>query len=58
VNALAIFADHRTYTLEELCRTIWQQDERRFREIAKHSSFSLLIPQFERENASRKLRAV
>jgi len=40
-----------TFTLEEVCRALWRKDERRFRRIAQHSTLTLFIPQFEREDA-------
>jgi hypothetical protein len=46
---------HGTYTLEELCRVIWRHDRERFREVTAHSSCRLLIPQFEREQADRRI---
>jgi len=39
-------------TLEEVCRAVWRQDQRRFREMAEHSALRLFIPQFEREDAA------
>ena len=40
-----------TFTLEEVCRALWRQDKETFLEIAKFTTYSLLIPQFEREEA-------
>ena len=35
------------FTLEELCHAKWREDRRRFREIAKDSSLSLFVRQFD-----------
>jgi hypothetical protein len=43
-------------TLEHLCRVVWRQDQKAFRKMAEYSSCSLLIPQFEREDAERRAR--
>jgi hypothetical protein len=40
-------------TLEELCRAMWRQDKSRFREIAKGSSLTLFVRQFEFDEAAR-----
>ncbi len=47
------------FTLEELCRSVWREDQTYFREFAAESTFpiSILIPQFEREDADRARRA-
>ena len=44
---------HRTWTLEDLCRAIWQQDQEAFREMAEHSTYNFFIRQFEYEEAER-----
>ena len=37
-------------TLEELCRSFWQKDEKGFRKLAnEYSAIRYWIPQFERE---------
>jgi hypothetical protein len=40
-----------TCTLEELCRSIWRKDKKRFIEISQSSSCRLFVTQFEREDA-------
>jgi hypothetical protein len=45
--------DDGTCTLEELCRAMWQEDKCRFREIAKGSSLTLFVRQFEIDEAAR-----
>jgi hypothetical protein len=42
------------YTLEELCRAIWRQDEGSFRQMTEYSFVPLLITRFEREDAERR----
>ncbi len=42
-----------TFTLEELCRAMWQDDKRNFLEIAKNTSFSLYARQFELDEVER-----
>lgn len=41
----------RGITLEELYRPLWRRDKAKFLEIAHHTEATLLIPQFEREDA-------
>jgi hypothetical protein len=45
-------------TLEALCRSMWRADKRKFLEMAKGTSFSLFVSQFEFEEAEheRKMR--
>ena len=47
--------DDGQYTLEELCRAIWRQDENGYRKIVDReaSSLGFFIPQFEREDLER-----
>ena len=40
-------SDDGACTLEELCRAMWRQDKRNFKEIAKDTSLSLFVRQFE-----------
>jgi hypothetical protein len=40
-------ADDGSFTLEEWCRAMWREDKRNFLVIAKDSSFSLFVRQFE-----------
>ena len=44
--------DDGQYTLEELCRAIWQQDARKFRKMVdlEYCGLRYFIPQFERED--------
>ena len=42
-------------TLEELCRSIWRKDKKRFIEISQDSSCRLFVTQFEREDAEALL---
>jgi hypothetical protein len=39
------------FTLEELCRSMWREDKRKFLEMAKGTSFNLFARQFEFEDA-------
>jgi hypothetical protein len=41
----------RTYTLEEICRSMWRQNKSHLIEIAKNNSYQLFVYQFEREDA-------
>jgi len=52
--------DESTFTLEELCRAIWREDEKTFRRMNSGDYCSLrhFIPQFEREDALRRSRNV
>ena len=45
----------RGFTMEELCRSIWRNDKRRFIVLAQgeHQNLRYLIPQFEGEDAAR-----
>ncbi len=45
--------DDGTFTLEELCRSMWHQDKRKFLEIANGSNLSLFARQFELDAAER-----
>ena len=41
-----------TYTLEELCRLLWQQDKQKYREMANGPDgymYRFFVAQFERE---------
>jgi hypothetical protein len=40
-----------TFTLEELCRSLWRKDKKGFMEQAKNTSYQLFVYQFEREDA-------
>ena len=51
-----ILPAHDGFTLEELCRAMWQRDEQQFFEIAKGSSVSFFVPQFEFEDLERERR--
>jgi hypothetical protein len=44
---------HEMCTLEDLCRTIWRQDQEAFRKMAEHSTYNFFIRQFEYEEAER-----
>jgi hypothetical protein len=48
--------DDGQYTLEELCRAIWQQDARAFRKMVdlEYCTLRYFIPQFEREDLARR----
>lgn len=46
-------SDDGTFTLEELCRAIWREDNRKFLEIVKDTSLSLFAHQFELEDEAR-----
>lgn len=49
--------DDGTYTLEEACRAIWQEDKRKYLKMAKGSPvLRFLMPRFEREDAGRAER--
>jgi hypothetical protein len=50
-------ADDGTFTLEELCRSMWHEDPRRFREIANGTMLGYFTNMFEGEDA-RSRRAV
>ncbi len=52
--------DEGAFTLEELCRTIWREDEKTFRTMTSENSCSLrhFIPQFEREDLLERSRGV
>jgi len=50
-------SDDGTFTLEQLCRVMWREDRRKFREIAKGSSLSLFVRQFEFEESEAVWRA-
>jgi hypothetical protein len=39
------------FTLEKLCRAMWQMDKTNFLKVAKHSSLNLFVRQFELEDA-------
>jgi hypothetical protein len=39
------------FTLEELCRCMWREDECKFMEIAKDSSLRLFVHQFKADGA-------
>lgn len=45
--------DDGTFTLEELCRAMWREDQRNFLGIAADSSLSLFARQFECEDVER-----
>ena len=47
--------DDGQYTLEELCRALWRQDEEGYRKMVDRECGSLrhFIPQFEREGLER-----
>ena len=44
--------DDGQYTLEELCRAIWRQDEKGYRKMVdrQYCTLRYFIPQFERED--------
>ena len=42
----------RSYTLEQICRSMWRQNKKRFIEMAKNNSYQLFVYQFEREDAA------
>ena len=44
-------ARDQTYTLEEICRSMWRQNKSHLIEIAKNNSYQLFVYQFEREDA-------
>jgi hypothetical protein len=46
-------SDDGACTLEELCRAMWRQDKRKLLEMAKGSSLTLFVRQFEFEDAER-----
>jgi len=50
--------DEGAFTLEELCRPIWREDEKTFRTMTSENSCSLrhFIPQFEREDLLERSR--
>ena len=39
--------DDSSFTLEELCQSMWRRDKRKFLEIAKNTSLTLFARQFE-----------
>ena len=39
------------WTLEELCRSMWREDKKKFKEMAQNSNYQLFVYQFEREDA-------
>ena len=43
-----------TFTLEELCRSIWRDDQRAFRKLAGECNLGLLVRRFESEDAERR----
>jgi hypothetical protein len=43
------------WTLEELCRSLWRKNKKRFMEIAKNTSYQLFVYQFQREDADALL---
>ena len=47
-------AQNCTFTLEELCRSVWHTNKEDFLKLAKQSCLSLFIAQFEREDAERQ----
>jgi len=51
-----ILPAHDGFTLEELCRAMWQRDKQQILEIAKGSSFSFFVRQFEFEDLERERR--
>jgi hypothetical protein len=42
-----------TYTLEELCRAMWGENRRNFLKIARGTSLTYFVGQFEREDGER-----
>lgn len=42
--------DDGTYTLEELCRSMWRRDKRGFIELANQTGMQLFVHQFEAED--------
>ena len=52
--------DECAFTLEELCRAIWREDEKTFRRMNSGDYCSLrhFIPQFEREDLQTKQRRI
>jgi len=42
-----------SFTLEELCRSMWREDKRKFLQIAKGTSLSLFVRQFELDDVER-----
>ena len=45
--------DDGTFTLEELCRSIWRADKRQFLTLARETRLDHLVRQFELEDAER-----
>lgn len=46
-----------TFTLEELCRSMWRQDKNGFRKFAEKEREGLFLRQFEFEDAERESAA-
>ena len=44
---------HKSFTLEELCRSLWRDNKKRFIEIAESTNYcySLFVYQFQQEDA-------
>ena len=42
------------FTLEELCRAIWDQNKQSFIELAEGNSYRLFVSRFEAEDAERE----
>jgi len=42
------------FTLEELCRAIWDRDKQSFIELAEGNSYRLFVTRFEAEDAERE----
>ena len=53
-----VIREDNSFTLEEICRAIWQESKSDFLELSKHSSLSHFIAQFEREDNERGSRGV
>jgi len=46
-------ADDGTFTLEEICRAMWHEDKGKLLELAKGSTLTLFVRQFEFEDVER-----
>jgi len=45
-----------SFTLEELCRSMWRRDKQGFLRIADGTSYSFFVRQFELEDLERERR--
>jgi hypothetical protein len=46
--------DDGTFTLEQLCRSMWHADKKDFLELARQTGLSRLAKQFELEDAEQR----